>query len=394
VLAELLEHLVGRAGQHRRGRAAPVARAEQARRGAGDPPARRGQHRCAVRRQRAAAAQLGERLRDVGARDPRLLRRRLDVPQGVAPARRVRVAGVRTRHAQRGHLQPARRLGLELRGAAPQPRRVLLGEHRLGPRGGRRRGARVLLERAPERLGECLAARRAVVGRLGQAAIHHRGERGADVRRHRAQRRRRPRDVRHEHRGGRRRVERQPPAQQLVRHHAQRVQVAAAVERLALHLLGAHVVHRAEHVAVDGQRLGRRLLGVARHAEVGDHRPAGGALDEHVLGLHVAVHHAARVRVGERPRHLAQPAHHVGRWQRPARPQPRAERLAVHPPHGEVGDPVALLRAIHGHDVRVRQPRRGARLAQEALPHRGVVRGGGGQHLERHRPVEARSRAR
>jgi hypothetical protein len=45
-------------------------------------------------------------------------------------------------------------------------------------------------------------------------------------------------------------------------------------------------------------------------------------------------------------------------------------RARVHEGHDEEDQPVALLHRMDGDDVRVRQPRRRARLAQEALARR------------------------
>src|SRR5207249_4979213 len=72
---------------------------------------------------------------------------------------------------------------------------------------------------------------------------------------------------------------------------AERVEVAASVHRLATGLLGAHVLGGAYDLAGAGgaQRL--------RDAEVGDEGAAGGVVEQDVVRLHVAVDHAARVRI-------------------------------------------------------------------------------------------------
>ena len=91
----------------------------------------------------------------------------------------------------------------------------------------------------------------------------------------------------------------------LVRHHAERVDVAARVDGLARELLGAHVRRRPEHHALLGELL-LVLVFLARplgDAEVEDLHEVllPGALDEHhVVGLEVAVHDAAPVRLLER----------------------------------------------------------------------------------------------
>ena len=84
--------------------------------------------------------------------------------------------------------------------------------------------------------------------------------------------------------------------EQLEGQHAQAVDVAARVHRLAERLLGAQIVGRADDVAVAGVRdLHGGLLG---HAEVGQGQ--GAVLAEHqVVGLEVAVHDADVVDGGQ-----------------------------------------------------------------------------------------------
>ena len=136
------------------------------------------------------------------------------------------------------------------------------------------------------------------IGRvLRQAAIDDVGECARRVRRNLVQRGAVFVDVRDEH--GRRelRVERKSSRQREVADDAERVDVAACVDDVARHLLGAEIVHRAEHLA---RRRERRRFGQSRDAEVGDERATARAVDENVLSLDVAVDHAARVRVAER----------------------------------------------------------------------------------------------
>ena len=112
-------------------------------------------------------------------------------------------------------------------------------------------------------------------------------------------------------------VERHIPGEHLVEDDAERVDVRLAVDVVAERLLGRDVVGRAEHAAVGGQPV---LVERAGDAEVGD---LGRALvvDQHVLGLDVAVDDVVRVgaaeragdldRVGDRLVHR-QPAHAAG----------------------------------------------------------------------------------
>ena len=105
-----------------------------------------------------------------------------------------------------------------------------------------------------------------------------------------------------------------------------------------------------------------RGLEQARDAEVGQ---AGAAIvaDQHVLGLDVAVHDAAAVRVRERLAHLAGDVDRLRHRQR----QPPRERAARHELHHQVrvaGGGGAEV--VHGDDARMLQARERARLAREA----------------------------
>ena len=115
-------------------------------------------------------------------------------------------------------------------------------------------------------------------------------------------------------------------------------------------------------------------LAAVRDAEVGHQRAAGARLEQDVVRLHVAVHDAASVRVGERPRHLAQHARRVGRRERAARAESLAERLALHVAHDEEDEAARLADAMDRDDVRVREAGRRARLAQESLARLGGAR--------------------
>ncbi|CAA9292297.1 MAG: hypothetical protein AVDCRST_MAG11-198 [uncultured Gemmatimonadaceae bacterium] len=222
---------------------------------------------------------------------------------------------------------------------------------------------------------------------LREAARHERGERTRDRLR---QRRRRLREVcRHQRLRGRLAGERVPTGEQLVGHDAPGVQVGPVVRRgIAGRLLGRHVGGRAQrrpHLrdpvrrgrrAVRGR--GARLLQRLGDAEVGDHRGPRG--EQHVVGLHVPVHDAARVRVGERTRHVAEHLHGLRRRDGAAR-QPRPQALAVHVRHRVPRQPVGRhARRVHGDDVRLLERRGQLDLPREAL---GVERRGqlGGEDL-------------
>src|SRR5581483_5949638 len=95
--------------------------------------------------------------------------------------------------------------------------------------------------------------------------------------------------------------------QHLIEHDAQRIQVAASVDRLAERLLGRHVLRRAQQSA--RQRAG--VLRQQRDAEVGEHYLVLIG-DEDVGGLDVAVDDAAVVGVIERTYHVADDALRLG----------------------------------------------------------------------------------
>jgi hypothetical protein len=212
-------------------------------------------------------------------------------------------------------------------------------------------------------------------GRLGEAAHHQRGECGRRRRRRVRNRRRRLREV-----GGdpllRRRPagERMSAREHLVRHDAPRVHVRPSVDVVARCLLRRDVrrgadggpdprqraAGRVTH-AVGRPRPGRRQR--LRDAEVRDHRRA--SREEHVLGLHVAVHDAPRVRVRQGARDVAQDGDRFGGRHRTRR-EPLPERRALDERHGVVRQPVGPRpRVQHGHHVRVLEPRRETDLARE-----------------------------
>jgi hypothetical protein len=139
--------------------------------------------------------------------------------------------------------------------------------------------------------------------------------------------------------------------QRLVEQRAERVEIGARRHLAAHRLLGRHVGRRPDHRAVL-----RHARAVERHreAEVAELDSAVGG-EPHVPGLHVAVHDAVRVRVGERSAEL------LGDGQRLVDGEPVSLRLrealleiaARHVLADEV-DALALFdNVMHGHDVRV-----------------------------------------
>jgi hypothetical protein len=170
--------------------------------------------------------------------------------------------------------------------------------------------------------------------------------------------------------------------EQLVAEHAQRIDIRAEIDprRIAAHLLGAHVGERADELTCHGAGLVR--LGPfdeASDPKIQHAHPAL-AIDEHVVGLEVAVDHAVHVRVMDGVAELRQ------------EPDPRVQirardlrqRHAIHELHCEVHDPAALVspRPIDPRDARMLEPAECFDLVLEARAHV-PGRPAALQHLER-----------
>jgi hypothetical protein len=163
--------------------------------------------------------------------------------------------------------------------------------------------------------------------------------------------------------------ERRLTREELVREHAERIDVGAVVHGgIGARLLGRHVrggtqshPHRRHRASVAIARRAERL----GHTEVGDHRAP--ARQQDVVRLDVAVHDAALVRVGERARHLAQEAHGLAEREFPLAHQSCAERLAAHEGHREIRQSFRVTGGEERHDVRMLEPCRQRDLAFEAF---------------------------
>jgi hypothetical protein len=180
--------------------------------------------------------------------------------------------------------------------------------------------------------------------------------------------------------------------EQFVQHHAEAEDVTARVDAVDLptRLLGAHVQRRADDGALavprgdpsePSHRLQRLHLGDwhrlhhwfrvcqhARDAPVEQHRLAELA-HHHVLGLQVAVHDAAAVRVGDRVAEVDEVRQQLeARVERGGFFEGRSQRAAAHELLGAVQ--LALRGAaklVHGDDARVFELSRDARLTHEAI---------------------------
>ena len=194
-------------------------------------------------------------------------------------------------------------------------------------------------QRALERLDERVGVRVALVGVLAQRAQHD----GVERRRHRGvalrRRDRRLGDLLERDRHRRLGVERQRAGEQLVEHDPDRVEVGARVDRVALRLLGREVLRRAH----DRAGLGHVGGAGARDPEVGDLR-APLVVDDHVVGLDVAVHDPAPVREARRLEDLDHQVDRERRVQRAVLAHDLLEVAALEELHRDVVGAVPLRR--------------------------------------------------
>ena len=160
----------------------------------------------------------------------------------------------------------------------------------------------------------------------------------------------------HQHRRRVARLERQLPRQHLIADNPQRIQIGAAIHLALSHrLLRTHIRWRAYGNA------GRRQLlvpfGRPRNAEVGDHHAPRRAIQQDIVGLDIAVHHARAVCVLQCARHVAQYApHDIERWAR-LLVEPFGQRLSLDEPHRNPDEAIGLVHGVNRHDVRMRQLR-------------------------------------
>ncbi len=165
-------------------------------------------------------------------------------------------------------------------------------------------------------------------------------------------------------------VERRETHEALVHHHAHRVQVGAPVERAPHGLFRRHVVRRSHGAAARGESRMKLRRGNAEIGEVG----VAVVVEQHVVGLHVPVHHAMSVCVVERRRDLRGHLGDADRGNRALAREQVGQPTAAHERHDQI-DHLAHLAIVERHaDERVHQPRRRFRLAAEALAHLLVAR--------------------
>ncbi len=196
--------------------------------------------------------------------------------------------------------------------------------------------------------------------------------------------------MREHHRDVRVTPERRLPDEAFVEHAAERVDVRPPVNVLTGDLLGCDVVDRAQKLAVvaDPGLLGDQ----PREAEVREVDVVGAVgasarVEEHVGGLHVAMHEAARMGGIQGARQLGEDADRVRRVQTAA-----LEALIQVTPldvaHGDEEEVFGRPSLVDRDDVRMVDRRGQLRLAEEAVTERFVLGEAGGQQLERNSPLE------
>ena len=155
-----------------------------------------------------------------------------------------------------------------------------------------------------------------------------------------------------------------------------------------------HLGREVEHGAEERARRGVAAVDALdhrSHAEVGQLALAG-HVDQHVLGLDVAMEHAGPVRGIERVAELHADAQDLRCGQRPARLDPIGQRAPGHVLHGQVGGPLDRGARVVDAD-HVGMAREGAdrgALALEPADRDRVDEAA--EHLDRDRPVEGQLR--
>ena len=180
------------------------------------------------------------------------------------------------------------------------------------------------------------------------------------------------------------------PDETLVEHAAERVDVRAPVDLLTGDLLGCDVVDGAQQVAVvaDSGLLGDPLREAeVREVDVVGAVGTGARVEEHVGGLHVAMHETARVGRIQGARHLREDADRVRRVQTAAL-QALLQVTPLDVAHGDEEDVLGRPSLVDRDDVRMVDRRGQLRLAQEAVTERFVLGEAGSQQLERNLPLE------
>ncbi len=159
--------------------------------------------------------------------------------------------------------------------------------------------------------------------------------------------------------------ERNASGETFVEHEAERVQVGAAVELLAAHLLGRQVLRRAHHDVV-AREIGIGRLQPLGDAEVGQqHAPVRG--DHDVARLDVTMDETGLVGMVECECHARADVTREFGTQPLLGVEQLAKALAFHELHHDGLATVLFEHVVDGDDVRVVEAGRGDRLAPESL---------------------------
>jgi len=152
-----------------------------------------------------------------------------------------------------------------------------------------------------------------------------------------------------EHDGdGRGGFEQRVAGEALVGHHSERINIGAAIERLAARLLGAHVIGRAHNGRARELGGGFKGFGDAKVGQEG----LTAMIEENVARFDVAVDDVERVSVIERVGDGGEEARHFGKGQSAAR-HSIGERAAGHQRHDNVRHLVGRAEIVQRQDGRV-----------------------------------------
>ena len=221
---------------------------------------------------------------------------------------------------------------------------------------------------------------------LGEHPVDHGGQRLRHVRPLLLERLGRLIQVLHRHRQRRVALVRRRAGEHVIGRHAERIDVAAAIERPALDLLGAHVERRS-HRHADLREIQTAVALHARQPEVGHlHLAAAGEHD--VLRLDVAVDDPLARSLHQGRRHLPQNIERQRRLQSPAAANHFAQVAARHVFLRDEVHAVALPDFIDLHDPRMHQRRRRPGFVMKPLDVDGIAGEVGAEHLERHLPTQ------
>ncbi len=242
----------------------------------------------------------------------------------------------------------------------------------------------------PEFFGILRTERRVLLQRPQDERLHR--FRNGRVRLALARRHRRLVDVLGEHFHRVLPVERQVPGGHLVEDHADRVEIAALVERRPGGLLGRHVLRRpTDHVVARQTRhVAVEDLGDAEVEHLDEVGLVAPLLDHDVFRLEIAVDDVVRVRFTQRREHLRHDVAEPLLGERPVVAKHDAQVLSLHQLHGDEEPAVGVVAAeVEDADaVGMVEPAGGLGLALEAAHQRGVFEERRLEHLEADHAVE------